>query len=380
MIDALTNGLAQVSSPAYLLMLDDKDITENIAPRLISLTIEDNRGFTADTLTLVLSDADGDIQLPQRDTKIRVFIGEKGYALVGLGEFVIDQVKHDGAPDKVTVLGRSADFNGKLNKEHEQSWHDTTLGAIVEEIAKRCGLEASVAESLKGIKIAHIDQSMESDASFLHRLAVRNGAEPTVKWNKLMLIKPGRGLNAKGEAFPQVVIQRSDGDKHSFNIADRSSYTGVTARWLDTQKPKNQTQKVQLQRKTTTQTPASTEHPRAVTPAAEQSEKPVYVAGSADNVYGMSTVYASKEEAKRAADGLWHHIQRNTATFSLTLARGRTDITPETPVRVSGFKTVIDDTPWTIKKVTHSLDNNGFVSKLDLEVKIEEGQYDVQNE
>lgn len=34
MIDALTNGLAQVSSPAYLLMLDGKDITENIAPGL----------------------------------------------------------------------------------------------------------------------------------------------------------------------------------------------------------------------------------------------------------------------------------------------------------------------------------------------------------
>lgn len=378
MIDALTYGQGQVSRPAYSLKLGEKDITDNIAPRLISLTVDDNRGFAADKLTMVLDDTDGQIQLPQRNAKISVFVGEQGYAMVGLGEFFISQVKHEGAPDKVTVIGNSADFSDTLNKEHEQSWHDTTFGKIIEEIANRNKLEPVVDEALKDIKIAHIDQSMESDASFLHRLAVRNGAELAVKWSRLVLIRPGRGVNAQGKAFPEVVIQRSEGDRHTFDIADRPNYSGVTARWLDTKTPKNQTQKVQLQRKPATQTAAGATHPQAISSTATTNKEQVYVAGKAGNVYGMSTVFATEEEAMRAAEALWNSIQRNAATFSLSLAKGRSDISPETPVRVSGFKQVIDDTAWVIQKVTHTLDNSGYVSKLELEVKVEEGQYDVQ--
>ena len=83
------------------------------------------------------------------------------------GKFTVDEVEHRGAPDVVTIRARSADFRGTLNSRREGSWHDTTLGAIVEAIASRNKLEASVAPSLAGIKIPHIDQSQESDAKFL---------------------------------------------------------------------------------------------------------------------------------------------------------------------------------------------------------------------
>lgn len=89
--------------------------------------------------------------------------------------------------------GRSADFRGTLNSRREGSWHDTTLGAIVEAIASRNRLEASVAPSLAGIKIPHIDQSQESDAKFLTRLAERNGSEVSVKWENCCFSKRGRG-------------------------------------------------------------------------------------------------------------------------------------------------------------------------------------------
>ncbi len=71
--------------------------------------------------------------------------------------------------------------------------HDTTLGAIVEAIASRNRLEASVAPSLAGIKIPHIDQSQESDAKFLTRLAERNGGEVSVKNGKTAVSQSGAG-------------------------------------------------------------------------------------------------------------------------------------------------------------------------------------------
>lgn len=77
--------------------------------------------------------------------------------------------------------------------------HDTTLGAIVEVIASRNRLEASVAPSLAGIKIPHIDQSQESDAKFLTRLAERNGGEVSVKMGKLLFLKAGQGVTASGK-------------------------------------------------------------------------------------------------------------------------------------------------------------------------------------
>jgi uncharacterized protein len=38
-------------------------------------------------------------------------------------------------------------------------------------------------------------------------------------------------------------------------------------------------------------------------------------------------------------------------------------------VTVSGFKPEIDDTPWLVKKATHTLGDGGFVSALELEVR-----------
>jgi phage protein D len=46
-----------------------------------------------------------------------------------------------------------------------------------------------------------------------------------------------------------MTIERGDGDRHQFAIADREAYTGVTAKWLHTKDPKPQKQKVKLKRK-----------------------------------------------------------------------------------------------------------------------------------
>lgn len=84
----------------------------------------------------------------------------------------------------LTIRARSADFRGTLNSRREESWHDKTLGDIVAVIAARNKLTASVTPALAGIHIPHIDQTQESDARFLTRLANRNGGEVSVKMDK----------------------------------------------------------------------------------------------------------------------------------------------------------------------------------------------------
>ncbi|MEF4723204.1 phage late control D family protein [Escherichia coli] len=377
MLDALTNSAGGVLTPAFMLTINSKDITGNISDRLKSLTLTDNRGFEADQLDIELDDADGLVELPIRGAVLTLFLGWKGFALVGKGSFTVDEVEHRGAPDTVTVRARSADFRGSLNSRREESWHDTTLGGVVEAIAARNKLGSSVAPELAKIPLPHVDQSQESDVKFLTRLAERNGGEVSVKAGKLLVLKAGRGVTASGKAIPLVTISRSDGDRHQFSIADRGAYTGVTAKWLHTKDPKPQAQKVKLRRKEKEKKTGAVTHPKAKTPAKEpEAREGEYMAGEADNVFALTTIFASKAQAMRAAQAKWDKLQRGVAEFSISLAMGRADLYPETPVRVTGFKRVIDEQSWIITKVTHSLSNGGFTTSLELEVKLSDVEYD----
>ncbi|EOC0056001.1 phage late control D family protein [Cronobacter turicensis] len=378
MLSDFYNGAGAGMTPAYMLRINAKDITTVISERLLSLTLTDNRGFEADQLDIELDDADGQLELPIRGAVLTLFMGWQGEALIGKGDFTVDEIEHRGAPDTLTIRARSADFRGTLNSRREESYHDTTLGAVVETIATRNKLKARIAPELARIPVSHIDQAQESDAKFLTRLAERNGAEVAIKAGVLMFIKAGAGMTAGGKTIPQITITRSDGDRHQFAIADRGAYTGVTAKWLHTKDPKPK--EVKVKRKLKVKHLRALEHPKATKKKKEKKEPEAregeYMAGEADNVFVLTTTYASKAQAMRAAQAKWDKLQRGVAEFSITLARGRAEIYPETPAKVSGFKRIIDEQDWTITKVTHSLNNSGFVTALELEVKLSDVEYD----
>lgn len=381
MSEILYSEAGSTLTPAFMLKIDSKDITGNISDRLISLTMTDNRGFEADQLDIELNDADGRVVLPVRGAVLTLFLGWKGSALIGKGSFTVDEVEHRGAPDTVTIRARSADFRGSLNSRREESWHAKTLGMIVETIATRNKLTAAVAPELAKIVIPHIDQSQESDAKFLTRLADRNGGEVSVKAGKLLFLKPGNAVSASGKPIPQVTIIRSDGDRHQFAIADRGAYTGVTAQWLHTKEPKPK--KVKVKRKPKEQHLRALQHPKAKAKKKEakvpEAREGEYMAGEADNVFALTTVYSTKAQAMRAAKAKWDKLQRGVAEFSISLAVGRADLYPETPVAVSGFKSIIDEQAWIITKVTHALNNSGYTTALELEVKLSDIEYEADD-
>lgn len=386
MITGLTVDAGATLAPAFMLTQAGNDITQDISARLLSLTLTDNRGFEADQLDIELDDSDGQVEMPPRGAVLSLYLGWQGSALLGKGEFTVDEIEHRGAPDTLTIRARSADFRGTLNSRREMSYHDTTLGQVVEQIAARNKLTASVATQLNTISIPHIDQSQESDAKFLSRLATRNGADVSVKAGKLLFLKAGSGTTASGKPIPAMTIERADGDRHQFAIADRGAYTGVTAKWLHTKDPKPKKQKVKIQRKPKFKQLRALQHPKAKpvkakaavkTPEAKEGE---YMAGETDNVFALTTIYASKSQAMRAAAAKWDKLQRGVAEFSISLAMGRADLYPETPVQVKGFKRVIDEQSWIIAKVVHSLSNSGYTTSLDLEVRLSDVEFDTQEE
>ncbi len=117
-------------SPAFSITIEGKDVTTVLDARLLSLTLTDNRGFEADLLDLELDDADGQIVLPRRGAVIQLALGWKGQLLFPKGAFTVDEIEHSGAPDRLTIRARSADFRETLNTRREKSWHQTTVGRL----------------------------------------------------------------------------------------------------------------------------------------------------------------------------------------------------------------------------------------------------------
>ncbi|XHX65946.1 phage late control D family protein [Photorhabdus akhurstii] len=397
------------SVPAFLLEVDNKDISRGIQSRLMSLTMTDNRGLEADQLDIELDDADNMLKLPSRGNVLSLELGWHGYPLVPKGKFTVDEIEHSGAPDRLTIRARSADFRGVSNKKHEESHHGK-IGEIVRTIAARNNLKASVGKDIENITI-HIDQTNESDSSFLTRLAKREGIIASIKGGRLIFIRQGQNKTVSGKEIPVVVIDRKSGDSHQFSLADRQAYTVVRAQWQDTRNPKKkqtvsvrrgesenkqkeeihskvkrkEKQEGKLERKQKT----SMEYVKSkgggkgeIHLKGEQTtsmqfsrsksinKETDYLVGSEDNVLVLSHIYSDKASAERAARAAWEKMQRGTASFSIQLALGRADLYPETPVKVVGFKPEIDAAEWTITKVTHTINQGGFTTQLELEVKV----------
>ncbi|HAX9985167.1 TPA: phage late control D family protein [Escherichia coli] len=366
-INGYLAGLAEcVKIPDFSVTTDNaetgkKEENEALTRRVISLAMTDNRGFEADQLTLTIDDCDGGVRLPKRGQKLGLALGWKGEALTDKGAFIVDEVTHEGPPDRLTITASSADFRQEFNVKREVSWHDVTVGQVVSAIAYRYGLKAQISASLTGVEIDHADQTEESDISFLTRMADMLGAIATVKNGALLFIVPGQGVSAGGQPLPSFAITRSSGDSHHFRIADRQAYTGVRAYWLDLDFGKKK--KVSVKKRGSAQ---KTKKEKS------SSREGDYMEGAGGNVYVMRQTFKNEEAARRAAAAKWQQLQRGAAEFSITLARGRPDLHPEMRGTVSGFKSDIDAEDWVLAKVEHNIDDSGFTTRLELELKIPE--------
>jgi phage protein D len=334
--------------PAWRITLEGEDWTGRIQPRLMELTLIDNRGLDADELDFSLEDSDGRLVIPPRGAMIHVALGWKHAGIIDKGRYVVDEIEHSGAPDKLTIRARSADLRESMGEKKERSWHEKTVSEIVGEIAGEHALEPVVSPDLAPEFVEHIDQTDESDSSFLTRLAERFDAMATVKSGKLLFYKIGRGVSVNGRPLEEARITRRDGDSHRFSFADRETAGAVRACWYDT---------------------ASREKIEVV--VAREGKSRTRVGAGTDRIKTLRHTYANHADAQRAAQAALDKIQRGAATFSLSLAYGRPELIPEQSARLAGWKPEIDGEDWLITKVTHRLSNSGYTTDVEMEIRLE---------
>lgn len=323
-------------TPQWRVVLDGVDLTERIAPRLLDLTLTECRGGEADQLDLRIHDHDGKMALPKRGVRLAVALGWKATGLVDKGTFLVDEVEYSGAPDIITVRARSADLTADMRTRHERSWHNTTLGAVLNTLAGEHGLTPRVAEALARTKLPHLDQANESDMNLLTRLGQRFDAVATVKAGALVFAPIGAGTTATGKPLPTVTLTRRDGDQHRYSVADRDAYTGVRAYWVDKGKARRQS----------------------------------VLVGKDDNAKRLRESYANEATARQHAHAELERVKRGVAKFDYTLAIGRPDMFPEQRVRLDGFKPDIDKQLWLIAETNHVCSGDGLKTRLVLEAAV----------
>lgn len=326
-----------MTTPAFRIEANGGDITQLIADRLLSMRLNEQAEQQSDSLEITLDDREKRIPVPSNGTWLRVWLGYSsgGRKPVYMGAFAVDEVELSMGPRSMVIKATASNTAPTLQKEQRtKSWHNTTLGAVVREIAGRHNIVPVIKGALASQQIAHEDQTNESDQAFLTRLAEKFKATIKPADGKLVVVPRGATDNAGS-----VTIRQEEVTNWRATLKNRGAYGGVKAKWLD----------------------RSVNKEKVVT-AGES--------GGALPVFEERQLFATQTEAQKAAESRLQSLRAGEVRVSITLP-GRPDVNAEGMVTLTGFRGEVDGT-WNVKNVTHDLGSQGYATTVECGTQGEE--------
>ena len=377
--NAITDTGGNHLTPVAKLSINGKPFNTDALSRIISISLTDKSGFEADELTVSLSDHDGKLALPPKSAEITIALGYIETGIVDKGSYKITEVSWSGAPDTLHITAQSADTSDRFSEAKEKSWHKTSLKEIIESIAAANGYTPIIGKAYQDEKIDHIDQSNESDAAFLSRLAERYDAIATVKHGRLLFVSSGEATTASGQPLPTIRITRNSGDQYTFRYSNTESYNAVRAYYIDRQTGKKHEVVITEDNydpvKKTVTTTKKYKTKRKDGKTHKTTTKEVTEIKQADTtgkkIKTLRHTYQSPKTAATGARAAYKKLKRGAMEFDISLAIGRPDVAPESPVTLQGFKPEIDAEKWVGKETVHTLDGNGLTTAVKLQSLID---------
>ncbi|MCW5003546.1 contractile injection system protein, VgrG/Pvc8 family [Enterobacter roggenkampii] len=210
--------------PAFVLKADNQDITAAVAERLVSLVLTDYGNGTGKSDELQITLASETMALPAKGVRLTLLLGF-GDHLVDKGSFTVSGVASGGPPRLIQIYATAAPMNGQRHGNNvtgrkTRAFSDVTLGDIMRTVATDNGLTAVVTPALAALRISHADQTRESDAAFITRLAGQYNAVSKVTHDRWLLLGRGDGTTADGRMPASTVIHLSE--VSSWSYSDRS--------------------------------------------------------------------------------------------------------------------------------------------------------------
>ena len=281
-------------------------------------------------MAIALDNRDGAIELPRRGAALEVSLGFAETGVKTMSHYVVSEIDLHGPPLTIAVRGAAIDFRAEMKSQRTRSWDDTTLGAIVSDIARSHGLESRVEESLASVRVSHLDQVGESDMNLLTRLAIEHDALAKPGGGRLAVVPRGAGSTASGAPMPAIALAPSDVSGYRCTLAGRYEYRSVAARWRDSR--------------------GSTGIERA---------------GSGEPASELRELYSDPIAARHAARARFSDLARETRRFVATLCLGNPDAVAGASLVTAEFGSGVDG-EWVVVRATHRITRrDGYVTSLE---------------
>lgn len=215
-----------------------------INSRLVDWEHVDAAGVESDQLKLTVN-IEGLDGLPSFDSKVGIRVGYKETGLVDKGEFTVTRVTPQLFPALLLIVATAAPFTVKdptnFKARRSETYALTTLGQVFRRVVEKHGFTPRVAPDLEAIAVVHMDQSNETDAAFLTRLAKRYDAVAKPVNDLYVLGRRGQLKTLSGKPMPAVTLSVTKDNRpgeQSFIMANidtdaRIRVKGVKTTWWD---------------------------------------------------------------------------------------------------------------------------------------------------
>lgn len=216
---------------AWVLTYDGNEVTDELAPWVTGIEYTDHTEGDSDELQIRLQNADGrwwQGWFPSTGDVLTLAFGWRGQSLLDAGIFQVDEIEFGVGPDTATIRALAVPMTSALRTVASTSFEETTLRAIVEQLAAR--LELELIGDVPEVPILRATQANESSLAFLRRLARDYGYAFSVRppqlvfWPLVQLELADSTLTIHRSAvFPGASVKSSA----------QATYAACEVRWFD---------------------------------------------------------------------------------------------------------------------------------------------------
>lgn len=323
-----------------LLIYEGADISQDIAPFLISFSYTDNASDKADDLSVTLEDREGkwrDLWFPSKGAIIKATIvshdwdGPDKMESLPCGTFEIDQIECSGPPTQVSIKGVSTLVSKPMRQERRtKTWENVKLSVIAMDVAQRSGLELFW-DSPNDPLYERRDQTEQSDLAFLMGLCRTYGIG--IKVTDTQLVCYDEELYEAQSPVGTLSFNDKHLKSYRFQTKTQDTYKGAHLQYHDPVK---------------------------------DEEIEVYEDGDAEGtgrILELNQKADSIDDAQKIAGKKLRECNKREITGSITLV-GDMRFLGGNNVMVSGWGRF--DGKYVIEKATHVIGGGGYTTTLDL--------------
>lgn len=314
-----------------------KNITDQIAQYINSLTYTDVASGSSDSITLKLIDRDKKWMggwHPVKGDSIQTVVYLHNWYKSGTkktfdcGVFVVDDLDYGGRPLYCNVGATSVPQHEAFHStSHSKTWKKVTLEEIAKEVASRSGMKLHYEAAT--ISIASVEQNKQKDSKFLYSLCSEYGLAMKIFCNKIIIFD-----EETYEKKPIVAtIKESEvEDGWHYNTSLSGTYTGAKASYTVPKSSKTHTVKI----------------------------------GSGSRILEVNVTASSASDAERKAKAKLHEENKTATTINFSI-RAKPWICSSSCIKLEEFRHL--NGKYYVDKVKHNINSNSSYN-MDIEAHL----------